>query len=263
MLQPNLAYSLQDKTSATSRQFGRYIYQVEQASQYYWLKLQLQQGHPTFKQGFQREIDYYQIWSLQHAKFLLPYQHDSKFHISEFDQTGSVLILPDTEIFWQSPRYLSFQHVVKLIQQALATLAALHDLNMIHGDLKAEHFRKWQGRVYLIDFEQSQSQQAPHLELNATPRYMAPELFHHQAKTCQTDLYAFGIILFEWLTQTRLRSKSYLDWAIFHCQTSVFNLPEPWNALQTCLNGLLARDNRYRFESANQASNCLQTINMT
>ena len=129
--------------------------------------------------------------------------------------------------------------------------------------MKAEHFRKFQQKPYLIDFEKTRPISSCDTVMDATPRYMAPELFHHQAKTCQTDLYAFGIILFEWLTQTRLRSKSYLDWAIFHCQTSVFNLPEPWNALQTCLNGLLARDNRYRFESANQASNCLQTINMT
>jgi serine/threonine protein kinase len=35
---------------------------------------------------------------------------------------------------------------------------------------------------------------------------MAPELFHG-TKNVQSDLYAFGIVLYEWLSQIRLQAK--------------------------------------------------------
>lgn len=47
---------------------------------------------------------------------------------------------------------------------------------------------------------------------------MAPELFHGANKTVQSDLYALGIVLYEWLTQTRLQANSYHEWAVLHCQ---------------------------------------------
>lgn len=84
--------------------------------------------------------------------------------------------------------------------------------------LKKEHFRKFKQEFYLIDFEKTRLISSPDPITDATPRYMAPELFHGANKTVQSDLYALGIVLYEWLTQTRLQANSYHEWAVLHCQ---------------------------------------------
>lgn len=40
----------------------------------------------------------------------------------------------------------------------------------------------------------------PNSTVSGTPRYMAPELFHGAKNTLQTDIFALGVTLFEWLT---------------------------------------------------------------
>ncbi|WP_111891789.1 protein kinase domain-containing protein [Acinetobacter sp. MB5] len=262
MIQFECPYQFQDKTPAQSRAFGRSIYLLEQAGQYYWLKLQCADGNAQFQQGFLSEIDFYRQLQNVQPTFLLSSQYYPELNVPELTQSAQALVLPHVPKLFISPNQLSFSQVIQRIDRALKQLDVLHTLGYVHGDIKASHFRYADDQVFLIDFEQTQPIHFSSSVLNATPRYMAPELFHAQKKTIQTDLYAFGIVLFEWLTQTRLSSKSYLDWAIFHCQTSVLDLPEHWKALQTCLNGLLARDYQHRFMSAKQASLCLKTINM-
>ena len=55
---------------------------------------------------------------------------------------------------------------------------------------------------------------------------MAPELFHGEIKTVRTDLYALGVILYEWLSGKRLIARNYQDWAVLHCQTLKIRLPD-------------------------------------
>lgn len=255
-------YHAQDKTPTSSRAFGRQIYLLEQFGQYYWLKLQLPHGHLQFQQGFARELACYQQWHDLQPDFLLPNQYYTELDFLELPPATQGLLLPHVPKAYAELSQLSFIDVITRIGLALDQLDELHALGYVHGDIKAAHFRFMAGQMFLIDFEQTQPMHVLNTTLNATPRYMAPELFHTQRKTIQTDLYAFGIVLYEWLTQTRLSSKSYLDWAIFHCQMAEFDLPEAWSALQPCLSGLLARDFQHRFMSAKQASLCLKTIKL-
>lgn len=262
MFQPEHAYLIQEKTPEQSRVFGRQIYLIEQAQQYYWLKLQQPQGHVQFQQGFQREVECYQQWRAFQPSFLLESQYFFELQLPELLQPAQALLLPHAPRLFIDLSILSYSDVIQRIADALEQLAALHDLGYVHGDIKAAHFRYVDRQVFLLDFEQVQPIGLHMPILNATPRYMAPELFHAQAKTIQSDLYALGIVLYEWLTQTRLSSKSYQDWALFHCQTATFDLPIQWQALQPCLDGLLACDFRARFLSAKQASLCLKTIKL-
>ena len=55
---------------------------------------------------------------------------------------------------------------------------------------------------------------------------MAPELFHGTRKNIQSDLYAFGVVLYEWLSQIRLQANTYHDWAVLHCQNLNIQLPD-------------------------------------
>lgn len=139
---------------------------------------------------------------------------------------GKVLILPDSDVWLGSLTHESgLTDVYRKIWLAINKLAELHELGWIHGDVKAEHFRNFQQKPYLIDFEKTRSISSCNTVMDATPRYMAPELFRGGYKSIQSDLYAFGIVLYEWLTQTRLEASSYRDWAVLHCQNLTIQLP--------------------------------------
>ncbi|KCX88391.1 tyrosine kinase family protein [Acinetobacter sp. 72431] len=96
--------------------------------------------------------------------------------------------------------------------------------------------------------------------MDATPRYMAPELFRGGYKSIQSDLYAFGIVLYEWLTQTRLEASSYRDWAVLHCQNLTIQLPTQFLIFLPLLVGLLQKQQQNRFSNADEAINCLKQI---
>ena len=112
------------------------------------------------------------------------------------------------------------------------------------------------------DFEQSFANNQPISEMNATPHYMAPELFHGTAKSMQSDLYAFGIILYEWLMHTRLQANSYQDWAVLHCQQLVLQLPPHFACFLPLLNGLTQKQYEQRFKAVFEAKNTLNNINL-
>ena len=95
---------------------------------------------------------------------------------------------------------------------------------------------------------------------DATPRYMAPELFHGANKTVQSDLYALGIVLYEWLTQTRLQANSYHEWAVLHCQKLNVVLPSSFQVFLPLLSGLLQKQQQSRFSNVHEAINCLKML---
>jgi hypothetical protein len=74
----------------------------------------------------------------------------------------------------------------------------------------------------------------------------------------QSDLYAFGIILYEWLTQSRLTAKTYQDWAVLHCQQLQIQLPDRFKQFLPLLNGLLQKHVTLRVPSADDAIDVLQ-----
>ena len=160
-----------------------------------------------------------------------------------------------------NPRQLSRDHVIHIIFKMLNAVEELHQMGWIHADLKASHFLLDGSTCKLIDFEQSQriGEISCQKALTATPRYMAPELFHGKAKTVQTDLYALGIILLEWLTDQRLQASSYQDWAYLHCQFLKIALPEPFQGFSPLLHGLLAKQKSQRWQNTMAAKRCLMT----
>ena len=91
---------------------------------------------------------------------------------------------------------------------------------------------------------------------------MAPELFHGANKTVQSDLYALGIVLYEWLTQTRLQANSYHEWAVLHCQKLNVELPSLFQVFLPLLSGLLQKQQQNRFSNVHEAINCLKMLNL-
>lgn len=234
------------KSSARSLAYGRFLYEYHQGDQHYWLKTQYM-GELQYQHGFRRELQFYQALNSSLAEIVLPYaildtagiaQHTS---ITVGDH--SLVLAHQHRLLEQSPQELSNQQIMQCILQLFSCVEVLQQQGWVHGDLKKEHFYVVQGQVRLIDFEQcflGNEKQA--VTLTATPRYMAPELFHYVGKSYASDVYAVGIILLEWLSQQRLMAKDYQAWAVLHCQCLKVELPERFQGFIPVLQWMLKKD---------------------
>ncbi|EXA97302.1 protein kinase [Acinetobacter pittii] len=218
--------------------------------------------HAQSEQDFMHEQLFYEEIHFKKPAWLLPHKLIEVNLIPQLGHSlGKVLILPDSDVWFGSlARESDLTDVYHKIWFAINKLAELHELGWIHGDVKAEHFRRFQQKPYLIDFEKARSILSCDTVMDATPRYMAPELFRGGGKGIQSDLYALGIVLYEWLTQTRLEAGSYRDWAILHCQNLTIQLPAQFLIFYSLLAGLLQKRQQNRFSNADEAINCLKQI---
>ena len=253
------------KTKPTSLAFGRALYAFEYEQQHYWLKTQASNVNPYYEAGFLNELAFYQqcIEQQSCADFLLPFQIIPDVNILVEQQVSgrAVLMVRHAEVLLHDCSALSIQEIQKILLQLFDAIDQLHQFGWIHADLKREHLVQYQQKVCLIDFEHVQeiNSQITLQSLTATPRYMAPELFHAAAKTVQTDIYALGIIIYEWLTGQRLTAKNYQEWAYLHCQRLRIELPEHFLRFKRLLDGMLAKQKECRFTNIYTLKQCLMT----
>ena len=261
------------KSKARSLDFGRYLYQMSLPHQvliepvFFWLKAQNMQpdGFIHAQDGFKHELLLYQQWSEQQLNFLLPYQVLSiallPLELVSVQLHPQALLLPHAQsMFEQNPNLMTFSQISFLMMQAVNVLDELAQLGWMHADLKAEHFVQYDSQIKLIDFEQAMPISSTHAAaMNATPRYMAPELFHGEKKSLQSDIYALGIVLLEWLTGQRLQAKTYEDWAYLHCQWLIIDLPQQFKTFEPLLKRMLARQKTLRLSDFSQIKMRLMT----
>ena len=259
------------KTKPKSLTFGRSLFSFEYQQQHYWLKTQAGNVNQSYEAGFLNELAFYQQYADQpHSSdtmpdFLLPFQVIAHLKTDGQPESGrAALILSHAEPLFNDCAGMSLNEIKETLLNVLDVVDQLHQRGWIHADLKREHFVHYQQRVCLIDFEQVQKINSPQnlQSLTATPRYMAPELFHAEEKTVQTDIYALGIIFYEWLTGQRLTAENYQDWAYLHCQRLSIELPEHFAPLKNLLSGMLAKQKGRRFTSIYTIKQCLLTENV-
>ncbi|MDK1683699.1 protein kinase domain-containing protein [Acinetobacter terrestris] len=258
-------------TKPKSLTFGRSLFSFEYQQQHYWLKTQAGNVNQSYEAGFLNELAFYQQYADQpHSSntmpdFLLPFQVIAHLKMDGQPELGrAALILSHAEPLFNDCVGLSLNEIKETLLNVLDVVDQLHQRGWIHADLKREHFVHYQQRVCLIDFEQVQKINSPQnlQSLTATPRYMAPELFHAEEKTLQTDIYALGIIFYEWLTGQRLTAGNYQDWAYLHCQRLNIELPEHLLIFKKLLSGMLAKQKERRFTDVYTAKQCLLTENV-
>ncbi|MFZ5516695.1 MAG: serine/threonine protein kinase [Candidatus Zhuqueibacterota bacterium] len=88
-----------------------------------------------------------------------------------------------------------------ILRQLSEALAAIHDHQIIHQDIKPENiFISSQGDVKLGDLGFSTSLKNTGTEIQGTPAYLPPELVLGSAVDFRSDLYSLGIVGYEMLT---------------------------------------------------------------
>nr|WP_174506145.1 protein kinase [Acinetobacter sp. Marseille-Q1620] len=251
--------------SIKSQNFGRRLYLITLDNSQYWVKLQIKAINSEYEKMLQNELKVYELFKQQQQPdqgFLLDAilfdVQDLPISTENFLKKG--LLVPHVEpLFLNQTDMMSLDRVIRIMKLSLDVVEKLHQSGWIHGDLKREHFRFQQQQAYLIDFEQTQKIEGGLglKTLNATPRYMAPELFHQSAKSIQTDLYALGIVWLEWITQSRIPAKSYQEWAVLHCQQLEINLPDRFSCLHPVFEKILAKAKGQRFSNIYQIKQAL------
>ena len=137
--------------------------------------------------------------------------------VHDFDQTedGALFIVMEwlegrvlSEVI-QRDRALDLPRAVRLATQIAEGLEAAHRANVIHRDVKPQNIMVLDAGddIKLMDFGIARLRDAGTSMTRAgtmmgTPDYMAPEQIEGQDITEKTDMYAFGIVLYEMLTGT-------------------------------------------------------------
>jgi len=155
-----------------------------------------------------------------------------------------------------------------LIRQMALGLDAAHQVGVLHRDFKTSNVMLSHGasgpRAVITDFGLCRA-----LDRNpagafegATPAFVAPEQLQGESETSQTDLYSFGVVLFETMTgQLPFGEIPSLEAARAHLGSAPESprrlrpeLPDEWEeAILKCLD----RDPSKRFRSAPEVSKAL------
>lgn len=228
--------------------------------------------HPEVRRRFTREARAAARLEHPHIVSLLDFgSHKGEFYIVMERVTGGSLAgwraaPPDAESLWQ------------VFDQILRALAYAHARGVVHRDLKPENVLLSfddEGRpcAKLMDFgvvyfrDEKEMQGEGGVGLIGTPAYMAPEQAMNLADASPaTDLYAVGVMLFEFLTGRRpFNAKSTAAAVVAH-----MNEPVPAVTLQrgyrseadldAWLGRFLAKDPTERFLFAADARRALASV---
>ena len=161
-------------------------------------------------------------------------------------------------------RKLSVSEALGLAIPMAEALAFAHSRGVIHRDLKpANILINAQGQPLLSDFGLAKAEDSVSItvtgELFGTPRYMSPEQARHGHKqvTAQSDIYSFGLILYELLTGASAlvftKGMTFSEILKLVCDAQVRPVRELQPAvsphLARVLHRMLARDCAHRYTS--------------
>ncbi|MGA9333023.1 MAG: serine/threonine-protein kinase [Rudaea sp.] len=94
---------------------------------------------------------------------------------------------------------LSVEETMRIGRDLANALAAVHAAGLVHGDVKADNvMRESGGRIVLMDFGAGGDQRllASRQLISGTPAYLSPEVLDGAPLSIQSDIYAFGVLLF-------------------------------------------------------------------
>ncbi|MCA9996085.1 MAG: protein kinase [Anaerolineales bacterium] len=181
---------------------------------------------------------------------------------------GSHNLRREMVVGWQKRR-IDWQHVVGVALQISEALAHVHKhARAIHGDLKPEnvlvcHVGLPEQEVVLTDFGLAQLLTRPTGEIGGTPAYLSPEQVLGEPIDGRSDLYALGVIMYEWLANGRLPipARSLEDARRLHPSHQPTELDGPINnELKAIIMKLLAKEPPNRYKDAATVHQALQGL---
>jgi len=177
---------------------------------------------------------------------------------------------------------LALKPALHYARQIIAAIDCAHQHKIIHRDIKPQNIMvDFADQVKVLDFgiasllkektTKSQSKESddssnPSIsQLVGTPQYMAPEQIQGQEVDTRSDLFAFGIVLYEMLTG----SKPFLGLNIQQISDAINQgdyqplakvKPELPTAIIEIVDKLLQTDPKQRYQSAQHVSETLEAI---
>jgi len=149
------------------------------------------------------------------------------------------------------------ENPIPLLLETARAVQHVHEKGYIHRDISPKNiFIDFQNRVKLFDFGLTVSiEKAAHMRGNRTGTlsYMAPEIIKRERSDQRTDIYSFGVFMYELLTLRR----PYTGVATFDKIIVIINSEPPhpskfWRAIPPDMEGIImkaiARDPRDRFK---------------
>ncbi len=213
---------------------------------------------------------------------LLASQH-LQLQVLNNSQTLTIVVMPNYangSVARYLRQSLTAEQKQQLIIQAAKLIADLHRIGWLHNDIKPSNILLDAfvpnhtaiggivPNLLLTDFALAepinngitQINKKNSTENNAgTPAYLAPERWQGQwqgqGATLQSDIYAFGIMLYEILAGRRpfnianQRSEPLKEWATQHCQQPIATLPLEYSRYQRIINKALAKRVEKRYQS--------------
>ena len=174
---------------------------------------------------------------------------------------------------------LDFDDALPIIQQLIDGIEAAHEKNIIHRDLKPANIKITpEGVVKILDFglakamepppsQDGKPENSPTLTIGATQAgtilgtaaYMAPEQAKGKAADRRSDIWSFGVILYEVLTGKRL-FQAKLPWkfsgAVLNQEPDISAAPARVHKL---LRWCLEKDRKQRLASISDARRILES----
>src|SRR5207302_7133777 len=160
------------------------------------------------------------------------------------------------------------RQVLRLAEQILAALDAAHEQGVIHRDIKPDNILLHGEKAYLADFGIAKLMQGdPGLTVVGTfvgtPDYAAPQQVLALPLDGRSDLYAFGVVLYELLTgRVPYPADTPMGVALQHVQGM---LPPPWEMnpdlplpIAKVLVKALAREREQRYASGPELAEALE-----
>jgi serine/threonine protein kinase len=140
--------------------------------------------------------------------------HKNILRIHDMGEVGDVKFIsmayvegPNLHQILQENSKLPFERILSFARQLAEALAAAHAEGVVHRDFKPQNILVAKDdRVYVTDFGLAKSFQDEDIGMTrpgailGTPRYMSPEQVEGTTADHRSDLYAYGLVLYEMVT---------------------------------------------------------------
>jgi serine/threonine-protein kinase len=161
---------------------------------------------------------------------------------------------------------LEAREAIRLAVEILKALEAAHHKGIVHCDLKPANVFVADGRVKLLDFgiarliADPDTTQMPQDGVAGTPAYMSPEQARGERADVRSDIFSFGVLLYEMLSGQRAFHRSSIAATISAVLTDdPAPIPAPAGVLQI-LNRCLEKSPTQRFQTVAEVRAALERL---